>query len=144
MRHGRAKLCDTKPASYRRTPCAGTRVNFCSKATDTAPCSPSPCPHSAVDRSRQLLQLNRFHQIVARIQARRQGSRGRVSRTRQNDRPAGANLPLRGAVKTFKQTEVEDQDLLPSQRTQRAARVGVETKPAQTARGDLGQPHVVI
>ncbi len=65
-----------------------------------ARCSPSPFRHSAVDRGSKPVQLNRFHQIVARIQARRQGSRGGVRRTRQNDRPAGANLPVCGVVKT--------------------------------------------
>ena len=114
------------------------------RAAGAALCSQSLFRHSAVDRSSQLFQLDWLDEVVARIEAGGQRTGCGISCPRDHDGPARTNVVVRGAIETFEEAEVEDKDLLDLQSAQRAARVGVETQPAQATRSDLGQARVVI
>jgi hypothetical protein len=48
----------------------GIRANFCSKETAAVPFSQSPFRHSAADGGGQVLQVDPFQEVIARIHAR--------------------------------------------------------------------------
>ena len=100
--------------------------------------------HTAVDRGRQLFQLDRFHQVMTRVETIGQSPRSRIGGTCDHNWPARAKIPMRGRIESIQQAQVEDQHLATPQRAKRAAEVGVESQATQTPRGDLGQPRIIV
>src|SRR5260370_36652068 len=95
--------------------------------------------HSAVDRDGQLIQLDRFDEVVARIEAGGEGARARIGRPGDHDRPACADGLALDGVEGLEHAEVKNQDLPSPKAAQRAACFGVETEAAKAPSGDLGQ-----